>query len=95
MRSAVVVLGRIWSISIWRRWSRTTPNEKNDGKGVNGTGTYPFTNDCHRIENGAPTTNVPRPADEPPGTINAFAMDCLVQFKLGYLLRGSEHSPSP
>src|SRR5437870_6696025 len=34
--------------------------QKNDGKGVNGTGTYPFTNDCHRIENGSPTTNVPR-----------------------------------
>jgi len=58
--------------------------QKNDGKGINGTGTYPFTNDCHRIENGSPTTNVPRPANEPPGTINAFAMDCLAQFKLGY-----------
>ncbi len=58
--------------------------QKNDGKGVNGTGTYPFTNDCHRIENGAPTTNVPRPPNEAPGTINAFAMDCLSQFKLGY-----------
>lgn len=58
--------------------------QKNDGKGINGTGTYPFTNDCHRIENGAPTTNFPRPPNEPPGTINAFAMDCLAQFKLGY-----------
>jgi hypothetical protein len=58
--------------------------QKNDGRGIQGTGTYPFTNDCHRIENGAPTTNVPRPANEPPGTINAFAMDCLSQFKLGY-----------
>jgi hypothetical protein len=58
--------------------------QKNDGKGINGTGTYPFTNDCHRIENGSPTTNVPRPANEPPGTINAFAMDCMGQFKLGY-----------
>lgn len=58
--------------------------EKNDGKGINGTGTYPFTNDCHRIENGAPTTNVPRPAGEDPSTINAFSMDCLSQFKLGY-----------
>ena len=58
--------------------------QKNDGKGVNGTGTYPFTNDCHRIENGSPTTNVPRPANEPPNTINAFSMDCLSQFKLGY-----------
>ena len=35
--------------------------QKNDGKGINGTGTYPFTPDCHRIENGSPTTNVPRP----------------------------------
>ena len=58
--------------------------QKNDGKGVNGTGTYPFTNDCHRIENGSPTTNVPRPANEPPDTVNGFAMDCLAQFKLGY-----------
>jgi hypothetical protein len=58
--------------------------QKNDGKGIHGTGTYPFTNDCHRIENGAPTTNVPRPPNEPPETINAFSMDCLSQFKLGY-----------
>jgi hypothetical protein len=58
--------------------------QKNDGRGVNGTGTYPFTNDCHRIENGSPTTNVPRPANEPPDAINGFAMDCLAQFKLGY-----------
>src|SRR5262245_30504629 len=49
--------------------------QKNDGKGINGTGTYPFTNDCHRIENGSPTTNVPRPANESPDTINAFAME--------------------
>jgi hypothetical protein len=58
--------------------------QKNDGKGIQGTGTYPFTSDCHRIENGSPSTNVPRPANEPPDTINAFAMDCLSQFKLGY-----------
>ena len=93
--------------------------QKNDGKGINGTGTYPFTNDCHRIENGAPTTNVqPNPAGRggaapggqapPPAApagqgrgarggdagaapappaqpnINASAMDCLSQFKLGY-----------
>ena len=38
--------------------------QKNDGKGVNGTGTYPMAPDCHRIENGSPTTNVPRPANE-------------------------------
>jgi hypothetical protein len=57
--------------------------QRNDGKGVNGTGTYPFTNDCHRIENGAPTTNVPRSAKEPKDAINLFSMDCLSQFKLG------------
>lgn len=58
--------------------------EKNDGKGVNGTGTYPFTDDCDRIENGSHTTNVPRPANEPKDAINGFALDCLSQFKLGY-----------
>jgi hypothetical protein len=58
--------------------------QKNDGKGINGTGTYPFTNDCHRVENGSPTTNVPRPAGQSPDVINAFSMDCLSQFKLGY-----------
>ena len=58
--------------------------QKNDGKGINGTGTYPFTNDCHRIENGAPTTNVPKPANQPADAINLFSMDCLSQFKLGY-----------
>ena len=57
--------------------------QKNDGKGIDGTGTYPFTDDCHRIENGAPTTNVPRPPNEAPGTLNLFAMDCLSQFKMG------------
>jgi hypothetical protein len=57
--------------------------QKNDGKGINNTGTYPFTDDCHRIENGAPTTNVPRPQNEKPGTINLFSMDCLSQFKMG------------
>jgi len=57
--------------------------QKNDGKGIGTTGTYPFTTDCHRIENGAPTTNVPRPPGEKPGTINLFAMDCLSQFKMG------------
>lgn len=58
--------------------------QKNDGRGVNGTGTYPFTNDCHRVENGSPTTNVPRPPNEAPDAINGFALDCLAQFKLGY-----------
>jgi len=58
--------------------------QKNDGKGINGTGTYPFTNDCDRIENGAHTTNLPRPAGQSPDEVNGFSMDCLSQFKLGY-----------
>lgn len=57
--------------------------QKNDGKGVNGTGTYPFTNDCHRVENGSPTTNVPATAPPADG-VGASALDCLAQFKLGY-----------
>ena len=60
--------------------------QKNDGKGINGTGTYPFTNDCDRIENGQHTTNVKRAAGAPApnGGIDANGMDCLSQFKLGY-----------
>jgi hypothetical protein len=57
--------------------------QRNDGKGVNGTGTYPFTPDCHRIENGSATTNQPRPPTEKPGTLNLMAMDCLSQLKMG------------
>jgi hypothetical protein len=57
--------------------------QKNDGKGIGNTGTYPFTPDCHRVENGAPTTNVPRPPGQDPKTINLFSMDCLSQFKAG------------
>jgi hypothetical protein len=67
--------------------------QRNDGKGVNGTGTYPFTPDCHRIENGAPTTNVPAPAGQKPGTINPFQMDCLTAFKMGlYYVVTNVHS---
>src|SRR5688572_71627 len=58
--------------------------QKNDGKGVNGSPTYPFTPDCHRIENGAPTTNVPPPANLAPGAVNLFSLDCLTQFQKGY-----------
>jgi hypothetical protein len=57
--------------------------QKNDGKGIGDTGTYPFTPDCHRIENGAPTTNVPRSPNQKPGTIATFSYDCLTQFKMG------------
>jgi len=55
--------------------------QKNDGKGVNGTGTYPFTNDCHRIENGSPTTNVPAQPGQTPGP---FQYDCMGQFSRGF-----------
>lgn len=58
--------------------------QKNDGRGINGTGTYPFTEDCHRIENGSATTNRPLPPNADPNGINAFSMDCLSQFELGY-----------
>jgi hypothetical protein len=57
--------------------------QKNDGKGINGTGTYPFTADCHRIENGSPTTNAPRQANLPADGVDLFSMDCMSQFKLG------------
>jgi hypothetical protein len=71
--------------------------QKNDGKGIQGTGSYPFTTDCHRIENGAPTTNVPRPANEAPGAINLFSMDCLSQFKMGlyYVVQSIHHRRYP
>jgi len=58
--------------------------QKNDGKGINGTGTYPFTTDCSRIENGSLTASAPPRPNPAPGAIDAFAMDCLTQFKLGY-----------
>ncbi len=71
--------------------------QKNDGRGIQGTGTYPFTNDCHRIENGSPTTNVPRPANAAPGTINLFSMDCLSQFKMGlyFVVQSIHHRRYP
>src|SRR5262245_12941065 len=51
--------------------------QKNDGKGINGTGTYPFTNDCHRIENGSLTASAPARPNLAAGAIDAFAMDCM------------------
>ena len=68
--------------------------QKNDGKGVNGTGTYPFTNDCDRIENGAHTTNLPRPPSEPRRGQRIFH-GLHVAVQAGLLLRGAEHPPSP
>jgi hypothetical protein len=71
--------------------------QKNDGKGIGNTGTYPFTDDCHRIENGAPTTNVPRPPGQDPKVINLFSMDCLSQFKAGlyYVVQNIHHRRYP
>jgi hypothetical protein len=71
--------------------------QKNDGKGINGTGTYPFTFDCHRIENGSPTTNAPRPPNQSPSEINLFSMDCLSQFKLGiyFVVQNIHHRRYP
>jgi hypothetical protein len=68
--------------------------QKNDGKGVNGSPTYPFTNDCNRIENGSPTTNVPAAAE--PGAwrgqpVFSGLPDAVPE---GLLLRRAEH-PSP
>jgi hypothetical protein len=57
--------------------------QKNDGQGINGTGTYPFTEDCHRLENGSPTTNVPLRPDQDPNGLNVFSMGCLEAFELG------------
>ncbi len=58
--------------------------QKNDGKGVNGTNTYQFTDDCKRIENGSYTAGAPPAATMPASGIDSNAMDCLAQFKLGY-----------
>jgi hypothetical protein len=62
-----------------------TGMQQNDGKGV-----YPFTDDCQRIENGSPTTNVP-PADGKPipdpktATNYSSAWSCKQQFESGLL----------
>jgi hypothetical protein len=71
--------------------------QKNDGAGVNGTGTYPFTEDCHRIENGAPTTNLPPPPGGDPEALEVASMDCLSQFELGYyfIVRDIHHRRYP
>ena len=55
--------------------------QRNDGKGLNGTGTYPFTADCDRLENGVLTTH--NPGTVRMGDIDIGAMGCLEQFKTG------------
>ena len=57
----------------------------NDGKGD-----YPFADDCNRIENGMPATNVPTPAGETrpdPATATMYSSQwsCMEQFKSGLI----------
>lgn len=59
--------------------------QKNDGKGD-----YPFTDDCHRIENGSPATNVPTPKGEKrpdPKTATNYSgqWTCIEQFESGLM----------
>ncbi len=64
--------------------------QKNDGKGVDGTGTYPFTDDCDRYENGGRSTNVPlAPGQEMPDplkeTVYSSHWGCKEQFESGLI----------
>jgi hypothetical protein len=59
--------------------------ERNDGKGD-----YPFADDCNRIENGSPATNVPTPPGQTrpdPATATGYSgqWGCAEQFKSGLL----------
>ena len=60
--------------------------QKND----HGKGYYPFTDDCHRIENGTPATNVPVPEgqkrpDPKTATMYSSAWGCKEQFEAGLM----------
>ncbi len=62
-----------------------TGMQKNDGKGY-----YPFTDDCHRLENGMPSTNVPVPEgqqrpDPKTATTYSASWGCKEQFESGLL----------
>ena len=62
-----------------------TGMQKNDGKGD-----YPFADECHRIENGSPATNVPlRPGQTRPdpktSTTYSGAWGCREQFESGLI----------
>ena len=64
--------------------------QKNDGKGVDGTGKYPFTDDCDRYENGGRSTNVPlAPGQEMPDplkeTVYSSHWSCNQQFESGLI----------
>ncbi len=67
-----------------------TGMQKNDGKGVEGTGTYPFTDDCDRYENGMRATNVPlAPGQVMPDplkeTVYSSHWGCKQQFESGLI----------
>ena len=83
------------AVPVTERMSRTdliktankyfTGMQQNDGKGD-----YPFTDDCNRIENGSPATNVPTPAGETrpdPATASVYSgqWSCKEQFKSGLI----------
>lgn len=62
-----------------------TGMQKNDGKGH-----YPFTDDCHRVENGNPATNVPlKPGERRPDPkkelVYSGAWGCKEQFESGLI----------
>ena len=64
--------------------------QRNDGKGVDGTGTYPFTDDCERYEVGIRSTNVPlAPGQEMPDpkkeTVYSSHWGCKQQFESGLI----------
>lgn len=64
--------------------------QQNDGKGVDDTGTYPFTDDCDRYENGGRATNVPlAPGQEMPDplkeTVYSSHWGCKQQFESGLI----------
>ena len=69
--------------------------QKNDGKGINGTGTYPFTNDCSRIENGSLTAKAPPRNPAPAGRHRRLRHGLHGPIQAGLLFRGAEHPPSP
>jgi hypothetical protein len=60
--------------------------QKND----HGKGYYPFTDDCHRVENGMPATNVPVPEgqtrpDPKTATVYSSHWGCKEQFEAGLM----------
>jgi hypothetical protein len=64
--------------------------QKNDGKGIGDTGTYPFTDDCERYENGSRSTNAPTPEGQTrpdPKTSSVYSgqWGCREQYESGLI----------